>query len=94
MVTTDSDHEREVDLHTARRMKRTRINQQWVADITSIAGVRLFGCDSGRLAKGCGLGLGRQPGSRSGTSRLRKGGERASKSLSSGTTTAAGCTRL
>ena len=28
IVTTDSDHEREVYLHTARRMKRTGVNQQ------------------------------------------------------------------
>jgi len=42
MVTTDSDHEREVDLHIARRMKRTGVNQQWVADITYIRLEREF----------------------------------------------------
>jgi transposase InsO family protein len=35
MVTTDSDHEREVDLHTARGMKRTRVNQQCPISPTS-----------------------------------------------------------
>lgn len=72
MVTTDSDHEREVS-STLSRNEADR-SKPAVSDITSIAGVRLFGCDSGRrFAKGCGLGLGRQPGSRSGTSRLRRG---------------------
>jgi putative transposase len=34
VVTTDSDHELEVYLNLARRMKLTGINQLWVADIT------------------------------------------------------------
>jgi putative transposase len=34
VVTTDSDHELEVYLNLAGRMKRTGINQLWVADIT------------------------------------------------------------
>jgi len=36
VVTTDSDHELEVYLNLARRMKLTGINQLWVADITYI----------------------------------------------------------
>jgi putative transposase len=36
VVTTDSDHELEVCLNIASRMKLTRINQLWVADITYI----------------------------------------------------------
>jgi putative transposase len=36
VVTTDSDHELEVYLNIASRMKLTGINQLWVADITSI----------------------------------------------------------
>ena len=36
MVTTDSDHELEVYLNLARRMKLTGVNQLWVADITYI----------------------------------------------------------
>jgi transposase InsO family protein len=36
VVTTDSDHELEVYLNLARRMKLTAINQLWVADITYI----------------------------------------------------------
>jgi putative transposase len=36
IVTTDSDHELEVYLNLARRMKLTGINQLWVADITYI----------------------------------------------------------
>ena len=36
MVTTDSDHEFEVYLNLASRMKLTGINQLWVADITYI----------------------------------------------------------
>ena len=36
VVTTDSDHEFEVYLNLARRMKLTGINQLWVADITYI----------------------------------------------------------
>jgi len=36
VVTTDSDHELEVFLNLARRMKLTAINQLWVADITYI----------------------------------------------------------
>jgi len=35
-VTTDSDHELEVYLNLARRMKLTGVNQLWVADITYI----------------------------------------------------------
>ncbi len=35
-MTTDSDHELEVYLNLARRMKLTGINQLWVADITYI----------------------------------------------------------
>jgi len=35
-VTTDSDHDHEVYLNLARRMKLTAINQLWVADITYI----------------------------------------------------------
>jgi putative transposase len=34
VVTTDSDHELEVYLNLAKRMKLTGINQLWVADIT------------------------------------------------------------
>jgi len=36
VMTTDSDHELEVCLNLARRMKLTGINQLWVADITFI----------------------------------------------------------
>jgi hypothetical protein len=36
MVTTDSDHELEVYLNLARRMKLTGLDQLWVADITYI----------------------------------------------------------
>ena len=36
VVTTDSDHELEVSLTLASRMKLTGVNQLWVADITSI----------------------------------------------------------
>ena len=36
VATTDSDHELEVYLNLARRMKLTAINQLWVADITYI----------------------------------------------------------
>jgi transposase InsO family protein len=36
VTTTDSDHELEVYLNLARRMKLTGINQLWVADITYI----------------------------------------------------------
>src|SRR5882762_7931006 len=36
VVTTDSDHELEVYLNLARRMKLTGVNQLWVADITYI----------------------------------------------------------
>jgi transposase InsO family protein len=36
VVTTDSDHDLEVFLNLARRMKLTGINQLWVADITYI----------------------------------------------------------
>jgi transposase InsO family protein len=36
VVTTDSDHEFEVYLNLASRMKRTGMNQLWVADITYI----------------------------------------------------------
>jgi transposase InsO family protein len=36
VVTTDSDHELEVYLNLASRMKLTGVNQLWVADITYI----------------------------------------------------------
>ena len=36
VVTTDSDHELEVFLNLARRMKLTGVNQLWVADITYV----------------------------------------------------------
>ena len=36
VATTDSDHDQEVYLNLARRMKLTAINQLWVADITYI----------------------------------------------------------
>ena len=36
VVTTDSDHELEVYLNMASRMKLTGVNQLWVADITYI----------------------------------------------------------
>jgi transposase InsO family protein len=34
LVTTDSDHDQEVYLNLASRMKLTAVNQLWVADIT------------------------------------------------------------
>src|SRR6202049_5193617 len=42
VVTTDSDHEFEVYLNLARRMKLTGLNQLWVADITYIRLQREF----------------------------------------------------
>jgi putative transposase len=36
VITTDSDHELEVCLNLARRMKLTGVNQLWIADITYI----------------------------------------------------------
>lgn len=36
LVTTDSDHELEVYLNVAKRMKLSGINQLWIADITYI----------------------------------------------------------
>ena len=36
VATTESDHDQEVYLNLARRMKLTAINQLWVADITYI----------------------------------------------------------
>ena len=66
VVTTDSDHELEVYLNLASRMKLTGINQLWVADITYIrlkSGVCLPGGDPGCiLAQGGGLGAGSNAG--------------------------------
>ena len=66
VVTTDSDHELEVYLNLASRMKLTGINQLWVADITYIrlaARVCLPGRDSGcLLTQGGGLGIGPNAG--------------------------------
>ena len=67
VVTTNSDDEFEVYLNLAGRMKVTRINQQWVADITYIRlqpGVRLLGRSARRLfAEGGGLAIGSHVGS-------------------------------
>ena len=43
VITTDFDHDLEVYLNLASRMKLTGINQLWVADITSIRLHREFG---------------------------------------------------
>ena len=40
VVTTDSDHNLEIYLNLASRMKLTGVNQLWVADITYIRGHR------------------------------------------------------
>ncbi len=44
VVTTDSKHQFEVYLNLASRMKLTRINQLWVADITYIRLDRAWYC--------------------------------------------------
>ena len=66
VVTTDSEHELEVYLNLASRMKLTGINQLWVADITYIrlqTRVRVSGGDPGCfLAQGGGLGAGPNAG--------------------------------
>ena len=62
VVTTDSDHEFEVYLNLASRMKLTGMNQLWVADITYIRlkkGVCLPGGHSRRVfAESSGMGFG------------------------------------
>ena len=66
VVTTDSDHELEVYLNLASRMKLTGINQLWVADITYIRLHREFvlpGRDPGCvLSQGGRLGAGANAG--------------------------------
>ena len=66
VVTTDSDHEFEVYLNLASRMKLTGMNQLWVADITYIRleeGVCLPGRHSRRVfAESSGLGIGPDTG--------------------------------
>ena len=66
VVTTDSDHELEVYLNIASRMKLTGINQLWVCRHhlhPAENGVCLSGGDSGWLfAEGRGLGIGSNPG--------------------------------
>ena len=66
VVTTDSDHELEVYLNLARRMKLTGINQLWVADITYIRlqteFVYLAVILDALFAQGGGLGAGTNTG--------------------------------
>ena len=66
VVTTDSDHELEVYLNLASRMKLTGINQLWVADITYIRlkseFVYLAVILDALLAQGGGLGTGANAG--------------------------------
>ena len=77
VVTTDSDHELEVFLNLARRMKLTGVNQLWVADITYVRlkaeFVYLAVIRGGYSRKGGRLGAGADAGCTVADRRIGKG---------------------